>query len=136
MKYFLYSLENEVGTYYGLTTNIKRRMEKHKHKSNTCASKLLFKGKTEPTLTIHETYDDADEARLSEANMINYFDCVNVGTEARAVIDKNFDTKNQYYKQYKKINNDIFNKRGVCGICGKTMIDRNIPRHQLKCKSV
>jgi len=131
MKYHVYQITNKVGdTYYGYTADPVVRWEKHRHKKDGVVRKLINGG--DAKFTIIETYDTEDEARLTEALLIEMFECVNLKGEITAVAIE----PNEYFKNYRRYKNDIFNKMGTCPHCEMEMISRNLPRHYGRCKAL
>ena len=135
MTYIIYELKNEVGSYFGNTTDLKRRMAQHRHPNNNeCASKYLFDfGEVE--IIEHITYTNKEEAALTEAMLINSVPCINKREEK--VIGLVCNSYLEYLKLYRTYCYDVVNKKNKCDLCGKKMLARNIHRHKkLNCKGV
>ena len=127
MTYIIYELKNGAGSYFGKTTDLKRRMAQHQHINNECASKKLFEfGEVE--VIEHITYTDKEEAALTEAMLINYVPCVN--RRGECVIGLECDSYLEYLKLYRTYCYDVVNKKNECDLCGKKMLARNIHRHK------
>lgn len=129
MAYTLYSVTSEDGgVYYGQTYDTKKRWQQHHHNKMGVVRAMLDKGKCE--FKELENFDTQEEARLTEALVIETFPCVNRRSE---LLEVALDKK-EYGKLYRGYRDEIFNKKGKCPHCGVVMIDRNLNRHYNKCK--
>jgi predicted GIY-YIG superfamily endonuclease len=128
--YCLYSITAADGrVYYGSTNDTKKRWQQHKYNRMGVVRQMLDESKCE--MKVLEYFDNYEEARLTEALVIETFPCVNRRSELLDVI---IDTKKDYGKLYRSFNYDLFNKKGKCRYCGLLMIDRNLKRHYNRCK--
>lgn len=129
--YYLYSVTCEDGrVYYGSTNDTKKRWQQHKYNRMGVVRQMLEDGKCE--FKVLENFDNYEEARLTEALVIEMMPCVNRRSELLDVI---IDTK-EYSKLYRTYNYDTFNKKGKCKFCGLNMIDRNLNRHYKRCQKL
>ena len=124
MSHTLYSITDKHGRiYYGQTNDVAKRWKQHYDKKDGVVRELLNTGycKFEEL----EYFDTKEEARLTEALLIELFPCVNKRSELVSVAIP----QEEYGQNYRKYHNETFNKKGKCPYCNKVMIDRNIPRH-------
>jgi len=129
MAYTLYSVTSEDGrTYYGQTYDTEKRWKKHREDRECVVGRMLDDSKCE--FNVLENFNTREEARLTEALVIEMFPCVNKRGELTEVaIDKG-----EYGKLYRGYRDEVFNKKGKCRFCNLKMIDRNLNRHYTRCK--
>ena len=129
--FYVYSIENSMGIYYGSTGNLQRRWDDHKRLRKGIVGKMLQHDEN-TEFTVLETYDCEDEARVTEAMLISYFPSVNLVSP----IIELMCPSNTYMSNYRLYRDDIYNKKTNCKHCNKYLIDRNLPRHLRTCKLI
>ena len=129
MSHTLYSITDKHGRiYYGQTNDVAKRWKQHYDKKDGVVRELLNTGYCR--FEELEYFETKEEARLTEALLIELFPCVNKRGEMVGVVIP----REEYGLNYRQYRNEVFNKKGKCPHCGLVMIDRNIPRHIGSCK--
>ena len=131
MSWTLYGVlgqDNKI--YYGQTNNVEKRWKEHIKSKKGVVREMLDEGLC--FFMELETFNNKEEARLTEALVIETQPCVNKRGE---LIEVGIDRK-EYGKLYRGYRDEVFNKKGNCLYCGKEMIDRNLNRHYETCKLV
>jgi len=109
--YKLHSYDNDL-IYIGSTTQpLAKRLYEHKHKSNTCSSKILFEQSDNVIITEIEHVNVSSKTELLkiERRYIENMECVNKNIPLRTNREYTLDNKDkykQYYKQYILDNKD------------------------------
>jgi len=124
-------LDSKQRIYYGQSKHVEQRWKEHiKYGKGGVVREMLDEGLC--FFMELETFETQEEARLTEALVIEMLPCVNKRSELLAVaLDKK-----EYGKLYRGFRDEVFNKKGKCKYCNKLMIDRNLPRHYDSCNGI